>query len=181
MPARASTGEPGGLWHAETATPPRALRLQATTANALAGRRPYAQPRSPSACPARRSPEDQGETVTVVADTLAAVAGDARLLGEDLASAQTADLEEALCGRLAQELSGCAPQLRAMLWPAGHSRSRWRPGRGHAPLRPHGAGLRCARPRPATRASQAEMNGERHLADLNLHAGPHDGDFSPRR
>jgi hypothetical protein len=96
MPARASTGEPGGLWHAETATPPRALRLQATTANALAGRRPYAQPRSPSACPARRSPEDQGETVTAVADTLAAVAGDARLLGEDLASAQTADLEEAL-------------------------------------------------------------------------------------
>jgi hypothetical protein len=27
---------------------------------------------------------------------------------------------------------------------------------------------------------QAEMNGERHVADLNLHAGPHDGGFSPR-
>jgi hypothetical protein len=138
-------------------------------------------PAHPPPVPPGEAPEDQGETVTAVADTLAAVAADARLLGEDLASAQTADLEKALCGRLAQELSGCAPQLRAMRWLAGHSRSRWRPGRGHAPLRPHGAGLRCARPRPATRASQAEMNGERHLADLNLHAGPHDGGFSPRR
>lgn len=105
-------------------------------------------PAHPPPVPPGGALEDQGETVTAVADTLAAVAGDARLLGEDLASAQTADLEKAaaMCGRLAQELSGCAQQLRAMQWPAGHSRSRWRPGRGHTPLRPHGVSLRCARP-----------------------------------